>query len=67
MDPHDADQVTDWFAVNCAVPIACSETLVGLIVSDPEPAVTVTVVEAVCPPLVAVAFTVHEPVVAGAV
>jgi hypothetical protein len=47
--------------------MACRETLVGEIVTDPEPEVTVTLVDAVWPPLVAVAFTVHEPVVAGAV
>lgn len=54
-------------AENCAVPIACSETLAGVTVTCPELAVTVTVVDAVCPPLVAVAFTVQEPVLAGAV
>jgi len=47
--------------------MACSWTVVGAIVNVPEFAVTVTVVEAVAPPLVAVPFTVHDCAVLGAV
>lgn len=67
IEPHVADHVTAWFAVNCAVPIPCSETLVGETVTCDELDVTVTVVDAVAPPLVAVAFTVQDSAVAGAV
>jgi hypothetical protein len=35
IEPHVADHLTDWFAVNCALPIACSETLVGVTVNAP--------------------------------
>lgn len=66
IDPHEVDHVTAWLAENCAVAMACSETLAGLTVSVPELAVTVTVVDAVAPPLVAVAFTVHDPALAAA-
>ena len=66
MEPQEADQVTLLLAVNCKVPSACTGPLDG--VMDNEPVlVTVTIVDAVCPlPPVAVAFTVQDPVVAGA-
>ena len=66
MEPQEADQVTLLLAVNCKVPSACTGPLDGVMVNEPA-AVTVTTVDAVCPlPPVAVAFTVQDPVVAGA-
>jgi hypothetical protein len=67
IDPQVADHVTPVFAVNCVLPIACKRVLAGVIVTLPVLAVTVTVVDAVAPPLVAVPFTVQDPTVAGAV
>ena len=68
MLPHEADQVTDTLAVNCALPMACIATLLGVMVTWPVLWVIVIFVDAVCPlPPVAVALTVQLPVVAGAV
>jgi hypothetical protein len=35
MEPHVADQVTDWLAVNCVCPIAWSAMVTGVIVNVP--------------------------------
>jgi hypothetical protein len=63
--PQVVDHVAGVFAVNCCVPNANTLGLAGLIAI---PALTVTPVEAVLPPpSVAVAFTVHDSAVDGAV
>lgn len=63
--PQLVDHVTGLFAVNCCVFSANRLGFAGLIASDP---VTVTLVDAVSPlPLVAVAFTMHDSSVIGAV
>ena len=65
IDPHEADQVTGWLAVNVCVFKACRFTVGGVTVTE---VFTVTLVLAVrALPSVAVATTVHEPGVGAAV
>jgi hypothetical protein len=65
IDPHEADQVTGWLAVKVCVFKACRFTVEGVTVTE---VLTVTVVLAVrALPSVAVATTVHEFWVDGAV
>lgn len=64
--PHDADQVTGWFAVNVCIFKACKWAVLGVMMT--AAGVIVIGVVAVCPvPSVAVAVTAQDCCVAGAV
>jgi hypothetical protein len=59
IDPHEADQVTGWLAVNVCVFKACRLTVEGVTVTDGFMVTVVLAVRAL--PSVAVATTVQEP------